>query len=278
MPSDPGRYETLDERLRAIDEVFESHRASVDQVLSTGDSAAIKNLYVELGEMLERATGDDVDAVPLLSFPENAPTIGPLLGGVEGRLLDAGCGPYPAVSILLGRGGRRSIVAVDIGVAMVRLARARAAADGVALKPVVADLEALPFRRACFDGSVCEDTIEHVPDDRLAIEELSRVLKPGARLVLATPNRHRLDVLVQRSRDRLRGVRQPPSAYYAATSHLREYTWSSLHRLVRPAFSVRRRSGVAWSGGWKARTASRLVGLAPLRRLSRMIVLVLEPR
>ena len=46
----------------------------------------------------------------------------------------------------------------------------------------------------------------------------------GGRMVVATPNRHSLEVVYRKGRDLLRGRRQPASAYYAATSHLREYT------------------------------------------------------
>jgi SAM-dependent methyltransferase len=257
---------------------FESHRQQVAAVLPTGDTQAIKSLYVALGADLEAAAADDLGSVPLLSFPETAAVVSTLLGGVEGTLLDAGCGPQPALSLLLGSSPGRHVVAVDIGEGMVRLARAVAAGRGVRLSPVVGDLESLPFRAGAFAGIACDDTIEHVPDDRAAVGELARVLAPAGRLVLATPNRVSAQVLVRRTRDALRRRRLPASAYYAATSHLREYSWRDLERLVAGAFHVRERASVPWSGGRKHRMATWITGYPGARRLGRMVVVALEKR
>ena len=47
----------------------------------------------------------------------------------------------------------------------------------------------LPLESASIDQVVSFETIEHVPDARAFVVELRRVLKPGGRLVLSTPNR-----------------------------------------------------------------------------------------
>ena len=49
--------------------------------------------------------------------------------------------------------------------------------------------EALPFPTDTFDLLLSHEVLEHVQDDRAAIEEIVRVLKPGGRLVLFCPNR-----------------------------------------------------------------------------------------
>lgn len=264
---------------RSVGEALEIHRSHADEVLPKADGASIKRLYVELGELLEAAVGDDVEAVPLLSYPEIAPVVAGLLHDKRGLVLDAGCGPYPTLSLILSSRPDRRVVALDIGLGIVRLARAYASKRGIRLLGVVADLEALPFRNGAFDAAACEDTIEHVPDDESAVKEMARVMKPSGRLVLTTPNRIRLDVLSRRFKERLRGRgRSLPSAYFAASTHLREYTWPQLERLVRPWFSVVARAQVPWSGNYRARLANRLVGFHPLRRLGRMVVLSLEPR
>lgn len=51
-----------------------------------------------------------------------------------------------------------------------------------------ADIQALPFPADWFDTVISCETIEHVPNPRLAIGELARVLKPGGKLILTTPN------------------------------------------------------------------------------------------
>jgi SAM-dependent methyltransferase len=49
--------------------------------------------------------------------------------------------------------------------------------------------EGLPFPNEAFDLVLSHEVIEHVVDDRTAVEEMARVLKPGGRLVLFCPNR-----------------------------------------------------------------------------------------
>lgn len=270
--SDPSRK--ADEIWHAI----EHHRKSAEDILPGGDPASIKELYVELGRRLESAAEGDPDVLPVLSYPENAPVVAGLAADLEGLVLDAGCGPNPVVSVLLGRDSRRRIVVLDIGLGTVRLARTKATDVGVPVLAVVADLEALPFRDGAFDVSVCQDTIEHVPDDRKAVAELARVVRTSGRVILATPNRIRLEVLVRRVRDKRKRVHRPDSDFFASNSHLREYTFGDLEHLVRDRFRVKRRASVGWSGGWRATLASRLVRRWPFRKLSRMVVLDLEPR
>lgn len=262
----------------AVEEALERHREHVAEVLPSGDAAAIKRLYVELGDLLETAVAGAPGDTPVLSLPETAPVVLRLLDGVRGCILDAGCGPNPAVSIALGRDEGRKMVALDIGLGTVRLARAIAERAGVRLLGVVADVEALPFADGVFAGCVCDDTIEHLPNDRAGAAELSRVMTPGGRAVIATPNRHSIEVLWRKSADRVRGRRLPQSAYYAASSHLREYTWTGLDRVLRPSFRVLGRASVGWAGGWKRRLATTLTKRPPLRSFSRMIVVAAEPR
>jgi SAM-dependent methyltransferase len=254
------------------------HGEEVAATLHGGDPASIKRLYVSLGEHLERDYGDDVTAAPLLSLPETGPVVDELLRGVAGTLLDAGCGPNPGVAMGLAAEPGRRVVALDIGLGTVRLAVARAATAGGSLLGVVGDVEALPFRDGAFAGGVCDDTIEHLPDDDAGASELRRVLASGGRMVIATPNRHSLSVLLRRLRDTLRRRAGPASDYFVAESHLREYTWPELEALIEPHLVVRARASVGWSGGSARRIASRLVTVPGPRRLSRMIVVAVEPR
>jgi ubiquinone/menaquinone biosynthesis C-methylase UbiE len=49
---------------------------------------------------------------------------------------------------------------------------------------VVADAGFLPFRDGLFDVVSLFSVIEHVPDQRHALEDMMRVLKPGGYLVV----------------------------------------------------------------------------------------------
>ena len=254
---------------------IERHRSQAPGVLEAGDPDAIKRLYVDLGQFFEEAHGDDPEGIPVLSAPETAPVVAALLDDAPGLLLDAGCGPVSVVSILLGARPDRRVVVLDLGLGTVRLARAAAARSGVDVMAVVADVEDLPFPPGAFDAIVCQDTIEHLPDDAGAFAELGRVLARRGRMVVATPNRNSLVVLRWKLRD-LRRRRLGDEAYFRSNSHLREYSWSELQRLVPPELRIRRHAAVGWHGGGRRRLASRLVGLPGMHRLGQMVVLEVE--
>ena len=58
--------------------------------------------------------------------------------------------------------------------------------------------ESLPFGNAMFDAVAVVDMLEHVPDERAFILELSRVTRPGGVLVVNTP--HHRETLLRRVR------------------------------------------------------------------------------
>jgi SAM-dependent methyltransferase len=45
----------------------------------------------------------------------------------------------------------------------------------------------LPFRRSAFDKVIASEVLEHVVDDRAALSELARVMKPGGVLACTVP-------------------------------------------------------------------------------------------
>ena len=52
---------------------------------------------------------------------------------------------------------------------------------------VQADLTAAPFDDASFDLVICSHVLEHVPDDRKAMDEIRRILVPGGQALLLVP-------------------------------------------------------------------------------------------
>lgn len=73
---------------------------------------------------------------------------------------------------------------IDLSPAMLAIARDRARALGVAADLREASADALPFADPSFDTVVCTVSLCNIPDDRAAIAEMYRVLRPGGRLVL----------------------------------------------------------------------------------------------
>jgi SAM-dependent methyltransferase len=95
----------------------------------------------------------------------------------EGAVLDIGCGS----SRIIG-GLPRGSVAVDVLHRKLRYARRFQ-------KPLVRGSGfALPFADASFPCVLCSQVIEHVPKASPILDELCRVLAPGGRLVLGTPD------------------------------------------------------------------------------------------
>ena len=51
----------------------------------------------------------------------------------------------------------------------------------------VCDATAIPVEDRSFDAVLCTEMLEHVPDPHAVLRELSRILKPGGRLLLTAP-------------------------------------------------------------------------------------------
>jgi SAM-dependent methyltransferase len=105
------------------------------------------------------------------------------LAGVQGNILDAGCGTGGFLAMLCDQrpdlirfGLEWDATAADRAKAKGRAAIARGSVD------------ALPFADARFDAAVSADVLCHAAVDPLAaLGELRRVLKPGGRIVLNLP-------------------------------------------------------------------------------------------
>ncbi len=107
------------------------------------------------------------------------------------RVLEIGCG-LGGFACWLARHPARpaEVVAADFSPTAVGKAAALATREGVTgARFVVADILRLDqFAPGEFDTVFSCETIEHVPDPPAAVRQLARVLRPGGRLYLTTPN------------------------------------------------------------------------------------------
>jgi SAM-dependent methyltransferase len=102
-------------------------------------------------------------------------------------VLEVGCGLGQYLSAAAAR--VPEVAGVDVSFSFLLLARHRLNGRGLL---VAAEAERLPFAEASFAAVIAADVIEHLADQRRAIEEMSRVLQPGAALFISTPNRFSL--------------------------------------------------------------------------------------
>jgi SAM-dependent methyltransferase len=94
------------------------------------------------------------------------------------QVLDAGCGSGATMQELTPYGEVRGI---ELSPEAAEVARGRGH------NVTIGRLEELPWPDQTFDLVTCLDVIEHTPDDRLTLEELRRVTRPGGYLVVTVP-------------------------------------------------------------------------------------------
>ncbi len=111
--------------------------------------------------------------------------LGMILNAAEdrarGKVLENGCGVGMYVENLAPLGGKIFGLEYDF----------ERAAEAASRLPRILNAagEHLPFPDSFFDLILSHEVLEHVLDDRQAMAEMARVLKPGGRAVIFVPNR-----------------------------------------------------------------------------------------
>ncbi|MBN2214073.1 MAG: methyltransferase domain-containing protein [Bacteroidales bacterium] len=93
----------------------------------------------------------------------------------------------------------------------------------------------IPFNDETFDIIICNHVLEHIPDDRLAMKELYRVLRPEGFALLQVPVSEILektyeDPAIQTEEERLK--------HFGQKDHVRIYGKDYLQRLANTGFEV----------------------------------------
>ena len=167
-----------------------------------------------------------------------------------GRVLDDGCGVGEYLARLAAR--TKQSHGAEYDVERATAARRRAGTAAV----VCAAAERLPYPQAVFDLVLSHEVLEHVGDDRTAVEEIVRVLRPGGRLVVFAPNRgypFETHGVYWRGRYVFGNIPLvnylPRSVRRRLAPHVRAYTGSDLRRLF-AGVPVRIVSRTAVFGGY----------------------------
>lgn len=100
-----------------------------------------------------------------------------------GSVLDVGCGTGTVLARIPERPGLY-LAGIDLAPAMITVATERLAGRADLRN---GDSEKLPWESEVFDRILCVDSFHHYPHPELSLQEMSRVMKPGGKLVLADP-------------------------------------------------------------------------------------------
>jgi SAM-dependent methyltransferase len=130
--------------------------------------------------LLDRLLANEAD----MAFRRRVPILLDYLDLHDGeRVLDCGCG-MGFYLFVMGRLRRLDLVGLDSDVSRLDWA----ARERVPARLVEGDAQRLPFDDGSFDKVLMSEVLEHLPDDRGALAEAHRVLRPGGILAISVPN------------------------------------------------------------------------------------------
>ncbi len=145
------------------------------------------------------------DTATPLNLEKRLQVLLPYLTPNKTRFIDCGCGAGDYVLALASRHGIDAI-GIEYSTDKVRQAHRRHELRDRVLE---GNLEAIPFPDGDFDAALLNEVLEHLPDERKALTEITRVLRRGGHLIVFSPNRwfpfETHGVTTKRS-----GVRLPP--------------------------------------------------------------------
>ena len=169
------------------------------------------NAYVACSALMDQA---DLDTVVGLLDPT----------GVE-RVLDVATGTgYLATSL---SPHVKEVIGIDITPGMLELAVQAAREKGLDnIDNLVGDVEHLPFRDSEFDVVTCRFSFHHFPGPRISLCEMTRVLRPGGRLVIEDMLSSE-DTAKSEYQNKMENLRDP--------SHIKHYKASEIERMLQEA-------------------------------------------
>jgi ubiquinone/menaquinone biosynthesis C-methylase UbiE len=137
------------------------------------------------------------------------------LGLIESsRILDIGC-----------KAGKKAHYLIDVGQLVLTDINKRKQTSPF----VVSDATHLPFSDNIFDLVTMLHVIEHVKDDKMALQEIYRVLKPNGSAIIVTPNSKRLTKIYSII---MKVVTKSPYKYPLNPDHVFEYSDFDIKRFM----------------------------------------------
>jgi glycosyltransferase involved in cell wall biosynthesis/ubiquinone/menaquinone biosynthesis C-methylase UbiE len=176
---DPDRVRAIFDQERSLD-CYESLLRDLATPDTTHSAMHESSLTAEDRQRLATILRNEAD----MAFRRRAERLTDWLELRDGqRVFDCGCGMG---FYLMALGRLRDLDLVGLDGDLDRLQWARR--EGVPADLLSGNIERLPFADDSFDRVLMSEVLEHIADDRAALREILRVLKPGGILALSVPH------------------------------------------------------------------------------------------
>jgi|Deesub1362A_J573_1020465.scaffolds.fasta_scaffold14525_3 ubiquinone/menaquinone biosynthesis C-methylase UbiE len=169
----------------------------------------------------------------------------------EVKILDVGSGPGLFTIKLAQENPSISIVGVDHSPTQVRAANrllAKTHLENCSFK--VGNAMNLPFENASFDIVVSLASIKHWPDEKRGLQEIQRVLKPGALAFISEVDKEAKNEEIYKYADRFK-------AWYSWNRFLR---WYLIHVVFRQSYTLKEVESVAQEVGFRIISSKKISG------------------
>ncbi len=157
-------------------------------------------------------------------------------------VIDVGCGEGGIIGFVAAQGAE--VIFIDRDAARLASTEARIKVSPArAYQAVHSDCDPIPLADDLGDLVICTEVLEHVPDPVRFLQELIRVARPGAQLLLSVPD-GRAEQFVRAT---------APPQYFEAPNHIRVFSAQDFATLVLEQgleIESHRFSGCFWSMFW----------------------------
>ena len=171
---------------------------------------------------------------------------GEIIKGVRIRpshtVVDVGCGDGGFIGFVAGQGAE--VIFIDRDAERLAATEARIRKSPArAYRAIHSDCEPIPLEDGIGDLVICTEVLEHVPDPVKFLDEVIRVAKPGAQLLISVPD--------SRS-EQFVSATAPPECF-EVPNHIRIFTAQAFEKLVLDAgleIESHQFAGCFWSIYW----------------------------
>jgi ubiquinone biosynthesis O-methyltransferase len=101
-------------------------------------------------------------------------------------VLEVGCG-YGSLSVSMAKKGAK-VTGIDLSKEAIKISKRNALLNNKKVIFKQAKGEKIPFKNNTFDFVLCCETLEHIPNYKKAIDEISRVTKDNGIIIITIPN------------------------------------------------------------------------------------------